>query len=337
MITWSYIGTAALAPALRFSFAFKVLSMLQRTRLPQRRTILGTVALLLCLGRLQAQGPPAASQSADPIAMTVGEERITAERLCTAIQSLPPPQRSGYALHPNLAAQWFGPLVAMAIEAKRVHLAVPENPKESEVDLDNALAGELIQAIARNTQPAELDIESYYIAHKNEFEQALVRHILISDATALSSRSQRPATEAKRKAEWIAVRLTHGSDFRTLALAQSDDPYTREKGGDLGYISHRQLEPALDHAIWSLAPGQISVPFEGRLGYEIVQVQALRTQPLDPVRGIILGRIKAEALDRRQHSIVEAAHITLEPSYRDSPLPCGSSSQFTLKDRLPTP
>lgn len=269
--------------------------------------------------------------------MTVGGERITAERLCTAIQSLPPPQRSGYALRPNLAAQWFGALVAMAIEAKRVHLAVPENPKASEVDLDNALAGELIQAIARNTQPAELDIESYYIAHKNEFEQALVRHILISDATALSGRSKVPATEARRKADWIAVQLTHGSDFRTLALEQSDDPYTRDKGGDLGYISHRQLEPALDQAIWSLAPGQTSVPLEGRFGYEIVQVQALRTQPLDAVRGIILGRIKAEALDRRQHRIVKAAHITLEPSYADSPLPCGSSPQFPLKDRLPTP
>lgn len=311
--------------------------MLQRTRLPELRTILGTFALLLGLGSLQAQGPPVQRQSADPIAMTVGEERITAERLCTAIQSLPPPQRSGYALHPDLAAQWFGPLVAMAIEAKREHLEVPENPKESEVDLDNALAGELIQAMARNTQPAELDIESYYFAHQKEFEQALVRHILISDATALSSRSKRPATEAKRKADWVAVQLTHGSDFRTLALEQSDDPYTREKGGDLGYISHRQLEPALDHAIWSLAPGQTSGPLEGRFGYEIVQVQALRTQPLDAVRGVILGRIKAEALDRRQHSIVEAAHITLEPSYADSPLPCGSSSQFTLKDRLPTP
>lgn len=312
-------------------------AMLQRTQLPERRTILGAFALLLCLGSLPAQEHAAARQNADPVAMTVGEQRISAARLCTAIQSLPLPQRTGYARHPDLAAQWFGPLVAMAEEARRMHLAAPQNAGGSEVELDNALAGELIQAIARDTQPAEPDIERYYAAHKNEFEQALVRHILISDASALSSRSKRSATEAKKKADWIVVQLTHGSDFRSLALEQSDDPYTRENGGDLGYISHRQLEPVVDHAIWSLAPGQTSGPLEGRFGYQIVQVQALRTQPLEAVRGIILGKIRADTLARRQHSIVEAAHITLEPSYAGSPLSCGGSPQFTLKDPLPAP
>lgn len=171
-----------------------------RTRLAKGRTIVSAFPLLFCLGSLQAQGHAAARLNADPVAMTVGEERITAGRLCTAIQSLPPPQQRGYALYPNLAAQWFGPLVAMAEEAKRRHLTAPENRQESEVDLDNALAGELIQAIARDTQPTARDIESYYLAHKNEFAQALVRHILISDATALASRSQRRPAEAKRKA-----------------------------------------------------------------------------------------------------------------------------------------
>lgn len=311
--------------------------MIGRTQFAEARMILCTLPLLLCLGNLQAQGHAAARLNADAVAMTVGEERITAARLCTAIQSLPSPQQRGYALYPNLAAQWFGPLVAMAEEAKRRHLTVPENPKESEVDLDNALVGELIQAMARDTQPTERDIESYYLAHRNEFEQALVRHILISHATALASRSRRPAEEAKRKADWIVVQLTHGSDFRRLARAQSEDPDTREKGGDLGYISHHQLEPAVDQAIWSLAPGQTSVPIESRFGYEIVQVPAHRTQPREAVHGIILGKIRAAALDRRQHSIIEAAHITLEPSYAGSPLPCGGSPPFTLKDLPPAP
>lgn len=299
--------------------------------------MLSTFTLLIGLGMLQAQGHAAAHRSADPVAMIVGKERITAARLCTAIQSLPPPQRAGYALHPNLAAQWFGPLVALAEEARRMHLTVPENARQSEVDLDNALAGELIQAIARDTRPTEPDIKGYYIAHENEFEQALVRHILISHATALASRSKRTATQAKAKADGIAVQLTHGSDFRTLALEQSDDSYTKDKGGDLGYISHHQLEPALDHAIWALAPGQTSAVFEGRFGYEIVQVQTRRTQPLQAARENILGKIRAAALDRTQHSILEAAHITLEPGYSDSPLPCDRAPQFTLKDLLPAP
>jgi len=334
---WRFFACCtASARQLHIFLPLKISTMLQGTRLPERKAILCAFPLLLCLGSLPAQGQAAAPQNTDPVAMTVGEETIKASRICTAIQSLPPPQRMGYALHPNLAAQWFGPLVAMADEAKRMHLTVPENPKEGEVDRDNALEGELIQAMARDIQPTELAIRSYYITHKGEFVQALVRHILISDATALASRSKRPATEAKTKADGIAVQLTRGTDFRTLAL-ESDDPYTREKGGDLGFVSHHQLEPAVDDVIWTLAAGQTSVPFEGRFGYEIVQVQVHRTQPLEAVRGIILGNIRAAALDRRQHSIVAAAHITLEPRYADSPLPCGSSPPFTLKDVLRAP
>lgn len=309
---------------------------------PRYREIVTTIALafMFSLSGVRAQAPPNANhreQKADPVAMTVGGRAITVSELCTAIESLPPPQRKGYALQPNLAAQWFGPLAAMADEARREGLSVPKDPKESEVDLDNALAGELIRAIALKTQPTDREIESYYAAHNAEFEQAKVRHILISDATAFASRSQRSAAEAKVKAEDLGHQLKQGRDFAALAEKESDDPYTKEKGGDLGYVSHHQVEPSVDAAIWKLKGGETSAPFEGRFGYEIVQVQEKRTQPLEAVKETIVGRMKSSALDKRQQEIVSAAHVTLDENYRSSPLPCHTSQPFTLKDSLQGP
>lgn len=258
--------------------------------------------------------------------------------MCAAISSLPPPQRTGYMQHPALAGDWFGPLVALAEEARREGLSVAEGQKLSEVDLDNALAGELIQAIANNIQPSAAEIAAYYSAHKSEFEQAKARHIVVSYATAFASRSSRSKAEAKAKADDLYSRLKRGADFATLAAAESDDPYTKSKGGDLGNVSHRQLEPALDAAIWQLAPGQISAPFEGRFGYEIVQVEDRKMQSLDQVRENIIGRIRAQALERRQQETISAAHVTLAPEYKDAPLPCETPSKpFTLEDSLQSP
>lgn len=289
----------------------------------------------LFISSLHAQQAPA---KPEPVVITVGDRKISASELCSAIGSLPPPQRVGYTQHPALAKDWFGPLVALAEEAKREQLLLPEDPRLSEVDLYNALAGELIQSIANRVQPSNTEIETYYATHEEDFEQVKARHILISYATAFASRSSRSASEAKVKAEDISVQLKRGADFAALAAKDSDDPYTKSKGGDLGYVSRHQLEPAADSALWSLASGQTSAPFEGRFGYEIVQVQQRRTQPVDEVRESIVGKIKAGAIEERQQQIVSAAHITLAPAYADAPLPCETPSQpFTLKDSLQAP
>jgi hypothetical protein len=298
-------------------------------------------ALLIALPMLRGwnlaqQEQKAPDKASDPVVMRVGERGITVAELCTAIAQLPPPQRKGYALHPGLAKDWYGPLVALAEEAKRKHLQTGENPKLSELDRDNALVGELIQSIAKESEPSNSEIENHYGRHKAEFEQVKVRHILVSDRTALASQSQRSATEAQARAEEIATQLKGGADFAELAEKDSDDPYTASTGGEWGYVAHHQLEPAVDGILWSLAPGQLSAPLQGRFGYEIVQVEERRIQPLDAIRESIIGNLKAAALERREQEIISAAHIRLEPAFVDGSLPCETRA-FNLPDRLDPP
>ncbi len=294
------------------------------------------VAYCLSSSELQSSSKPVSKDSAPPsVAMVVDGGAISVSELCAAIATLPTPQAQGYPLHPALAAQWYGPIVALATEAKRegihqdppagtVHGSANENSQQP-VNQQNGLAEKLVQKLALDVHPSQSQIEKYYATHQDQFARTQARHIVISDARVFASKSQRTPEEAKHKADQIYAQLRQGASFAALAAAESDDPYTKNKGGDLGELSHLQMEPAVDRVVWSLAPGQTSPPFEGRFGYEIVQVEARRILPLDTVRQIVVGDIKLAASMRRQQEIVTAAHITLNPVYQSSPLPCAAN------------
>jgi parvulin-like peptidyl-prolyl isomerase len=214
-------------------------------------------------------------------------------------------------------------LIALAQEAKREHLGQQFLQGEiSSVDLANALSAELIQKIARESEPTEPQIEQYYIGHRKEFERTKARHIVISYVTAVASRSSRTSAEARTKADAISEALKRGADFAEVAARESDDQYTAAKGGDLGDVSPNQMEPAMDHSIWSLRPGETSAPFEGRFGYEIVRVESRRVLPLNESREMIVGNIKFLRTNRQRLEIIASTRITLKRTYIDSPLPC---------------
>lgn len=268
----------------------------------------------------------------DAVAMKVGNRQITVSELCTAIASLPPPQANGFPEHPPLAAQWYGPLVALAEEARREHLGDSLSPGDgSMVDEENGLASALIRKIANDLHPTDAEIRQYYATHQYEFERTKARHIIISYDAAFASKSKRTAAEAKAKAEAISEQLRNGADFAVLAAKDSEDPYTKNKGGDLGEVYHHQMDPAEETVLWSLSPGQTSAPFIDRFGYAIVRVEGRRVLPLNDVREMVVGDLKFTADEHRQHEIINAAHVTLKKVYMSSPLPC---SQLTQRSTL---
>jgi hypothetical protein len=289
--------------------------------------LLCCVAFLL-VGPTSGQEPSTAKQNqsapGDRVAMTVDERQISVSELCSAVATLPPPQAKAFPLHPAFAAQWYGPLIALAEEAKREHLGQQFLQAEiSPVDQANALSAELIRKIAHESEPTGAQIEQYYVEHRKEFERTKARHIVISYATALSSRSSRTLSEARAKAYAISAALKRGADFAELAARDSDDQYTKAKAGDLGDVSHNQMEPAIDQSIWSLAPGETSAPFEGRFGYEIVRIESRRILPLNESRETIIGNIKFLRTIHQRQEIISKTRITLKKIYIDSPLPCG--------------
>jgi len=101
-------------------------------------------------------------------------------------------------------------------------------------------------------------------------ERARAKHILIR-VPPNSSDGDREA--ALKKIKDIQARLKKGEDFSDLAQKYSEDPGSKDHGGDLGYFSRGDMVPAFDKAAFALDVGQTSDIIKTDFGYHIIQVE----------------------------------------------------------------
>ncbi len=134
-------------------------------------------------------------------------------------------------------------------------------------------------------QPSQQEIQQYFNAHQSEYsipEQARSRHILIkADAKTDAA--------AKAKAEALLKQIKSGANFADLARKNSDDPGSKDKGGELGFARRGMMVPEFDKAIFSQKIGDTQI-VKSQFGYHIIQVeerQPASRQSLDEVRPVI--------------------------------------------------
>lgn len=162
-------------------------------------------------------------------------------------------------------------------------------------------------------QPTPQDIQQYYNAHQSEYtvpEQARARHILIKVAPDADAKAD---AQARVKAENILKQIKAGSSFAEMAKKYSDDPGSKDKGGELGFAQRGTMVPEFDKAIFTQKIGDIEI-VKSQYGYHIVQVEertAAHNQPLSEVEGTIkaaLIRQKAAAAEESfAHSLTSEA------------------------------
>ena len=142
------------------------------------------------------------------------------------------------------------------------------------------------------------DVQRYYNQHQQQFqvpEQVRVRHILIAVPAKADAKA---VAAAQAKAEGILQQLQHGGNFAELAKKYSDDPGSKQQGGELGFIQHGATVPAFDKAAFSLQPGQLSGVIRTQFGFHILQVeakQAAHVKPVDEVHDLIMANLMQQA------------------------------------------
>jgi peptidyl-prolyl cis-trans isomerase D len=140
-------------------------------------------------------------------------------------------------------------------------------------------------------QVSDADILAYYNQHKDQYQvkdQVKVRHILI--AVPAGSDSKKDA-EAKAKADDLLKQIKGGGNFADLAKKNSDDPGSKDGGGELGWLDRGRTVPEFDKTAFSLPVGQTSDVVKTQFGYHILQVEDKKTahmRPLDEVKGEIV-------------------------------------------------
>ncbi len=141
--------------------------------------------------------------------------------------------------------------------------------------------------------PNQQAVQQYYNEHVADYsvpEQAKSRHILISVPPNADAKTD---AAAKAKAEMVLKQLQAGGDWSKLAKQYSDDPGSKDMGGELGFAQRGKMVPAFDNAIFTQKIGDIAM-VKTNFGYHIVQVeerQQAHTQPLTEVQATIVAAL----------------------------------------------
>ena len=244
---------------------------------------------------------PAFSQSKSEVLMQGAGAKIETSDVQAELQRMPVTVRERVLAEPDLLRQLISNLHlrrAFAHDADRQGLS-----KNAEVQYklqtarENALAEALIEQIATtatpNTAAADKLAATIYKAEPQRFAvpaQTRARHILIQGTTP----------ESRAKAEKLLIELKAGANFEELAKANSSDPGSAAKGGDLGFFPKGRMVKPFDEAVDALkTPGDLSGVVESTFGYHIIRLeerQPASTKPFEEVR----EQLRAEVIGKAQ-------------------------------------
>lgn len=144
-------------------------------------------------------------------------------------------------------------------------------------------------------------------------ERRRARHILLrvaADATPEQFEA------ARAKAEALTRRLRDGEAFEALAEAESDDPGSKAKGGDLGFFGRGQMVPEFETAAFSLEVGAISDPIKSQFGFHVIEVTEIdpaKVKSFEEVEEALTREVKKEEAEKQFYALGETlANLTYE-------------------------
>ncbi|PYM89724.1 MAG: hypothetical protein DME08_24610 [Candidatus Rokuibacteriota bacterium] len=165
---------------------------------------------------------------------------------------------------------------------------------------------ELTPLIAAQTATDE-ELQAYVKPKK-----ARAAHILVRVSETGGSEAE---DKAKAKIADVIRRAKAGEDFAKLAREVSEDPGTKDKGGDLGLVGKGEMVPAFEQAVFELKKGDVSPePVRTPFGYHAIKVSEVQDggkKPLKEVAAPIRERLQAEAADRGARARADEVRTTL--------------------------
>ena len=224
---------------------------------------------------------------------------------------------------------------AISVSDADVQVKVEETVKKvrSQFPTDSAFRAQIVAAHFTTQeewrrwlgeQQRRSDYETAYIqklTNDGKFKPALVseaelRQFFNDIQSQSGQRAKRPATvsfkqivvapqpksaaraAALARAESLLVQLQHGGDFETLARRFSQDPGTKDRGGDLGWFRRGMMGmQSFDRVAFALRPGEISAIVETPLGFHIIKVDQVQPSEIKAYHILITPAVDTADLE----------------------------------------
>lgn len=204
---------------------------------------------------------------------------------------------------------------------------VPEQAKIEYVVLDSA-------AVAAQVTVSDADAKAYYDQNIKQYtseEQRRASHILLTVKPGASA-ADKAAVKA-RADELVAQLRKNPGDFAKLAKAYSQDPGSKDQGGDLGFFARGAMVKAFEDAAFGLKQGEISAPVESEFGYHIIELTGIKpasAKPFDEVKAEIIADIKKQLAAKKYAEMAETFSNTVYEQ-GDSLKPVADKLKLTIQ------
>src|ERR1700686_4262912 len=131
-----------------------------------------------------------------------------------------------------------------------------------------------VNQLRRTTQISDDELKAQYQQEIQQYQvpnRVHVQHILLM---TVGNKTDAEIEEIRQKAEDVLKQARKGPKFDYLAKKYSEDPGSKDKGGDLGWLTQGQTVPEFEKTAFSLDKGKISDLAQTQYGFHIIKVLA---------------------------------------------------------------
>src|ERR1700674_269826 len=179
-----------------------------------------------------------------------------------------------------------------------------------------------VNQIRQSVQVSDDMLKQQYQANIQQYQvpnRVHVEHILFMTV----SKTDAEVEEIKKKAEDVLSQVKKGGKFEDLAKRYSEDPGSKDKGGDLSWVTQGQTVPEFEKTAFTLSPGQVSDLVKTQYGFHIIKVmekETARTKPFDEVKDSLRApllltqadKLASDTADKLSAAIRQSSKISLD-------------------------
>ncbi len=174
-------------------------------------------------------------------------------------------------------------------EANKARYAEPEKVK---VELLTYPVDKFGENVEITEEQITTEYEENLATKYTQPHEVHARHVLIRVPRDADDDTK---AKARTRIDEVKAKLDGGADFATIAKEYSEDPGSKDRGGDLGFFPRGRMVGAFDDAAFSLKAGEISDVVESPFGFNIIKVEEVREErqkPIEEVREEIVATLK---------------------------------------------
>ncbi|MFA6032786.1 MAG: SurA N-terminal domain-containing protein [Myxococcota bacterium] len=151
-------------------------------------------------------------------------------------------------------------------------------------------------------------VEAFFKQHERDYnsgKKVRARHILLKVGQNASAGE---IADARSKAEKLIARIKGGESFEEIAKLNSDDPGSKDRGGDLDWFEPGQMVKEFEDAAFGLAKGAMTQsPVKSGFGFHIIRVEDIKAAVKVELKDVELQVAKAVIAAQKSEDAAKAA------------------------------